>query len=312
MKNVAVIALGGNALGKTPESQLELVKNTAKVIVKLFLRGTKIIVTHGNGPQIGMINSAMEYSATHGGNTSYMPFPECGAMSQGYIGYHLQQSIQAELHSQKICKLCITIVTQVQVDPNDDGFCNPTKPIGCFYDAKEAEMLEKIKGYTFIDDAGRGYRRVVSSPKPKRILELEAIKQLAENGDIVIAAGGGGVPVIEDNGEIKGVAAVIDKDRTAALLANELHADRLMILTAVDNVCINFNLPNQKALRHLSVQEAKQYIQKKEFAQGSMLPKVEACIDFVNNNPNRRATIASLEHAEEAFDGRAGTEITFE
>ena len=192
-----VIALGGNALGNNPEEQLELVKQTAKTIVDLSEEGYNVIVGHGNGPQVGMINLAMDFASSNGANTPSMPFAECGSMSQGYIGYHLQQSIKNELDSRKINKNVATIVTQVVVDENDEAFKNLTKPVGMFYTKEEAEKISSEKGFTFVEDAGRGYRRVVASPQPQKIVELETVKNLVDNGTIVITVGGGGIPVIE-------------------------------------------------------------------------------------------------------------------
>jgi carbamate kinase len=310
MAKKLVIALGGNALGKTPEEQLELVKETAKTIVDLSSKGYEIIVGHGNGPQVGMINLAMDFSATNGGKTPSMPFPECGAMSQGYIGYHLQQAIQNELFKRGIKKNCATVVTQVVVDPNDPGFKNPTKPVGMFYSKEEADRIVAEKGYTFVEDAGRGYRRVVPSPIPRRIVELEVVEQLVKQGDIVITVGGGGIPVVETANGLEGVASVIDKDRSSAKLALDIGADMLVILTAVDRVCINFNKPNQEALAHMSVAEAKKYIGEGHFAPGSMLPKVQSCIDFVEHNQHGGvALITSLQKATMALDGLTGTII---
>ena len=242
-----VIALGGNALGSNPEEQLELVKQTAKTIVDLSEEGYNVIVGHGNGPQVGMINLAMDFASSNGANTPSMPFAECGSMSQGYIGYHLQQSIKNELESRKINKNVSTIVTQVVVDENDEAFKKLTKPVGMFYTKEEAEKISSEKGFTFVEDAGRGYRRVVASPQPQRIVELETVKQLVDNGTIVITVGGGGIPVIEkEDGSLHGVAAVIDKDKSSAKLAKDLDAKMLVILTTVDRVCINFNKPNQE------------------------------------------------------------------
>ena len=251
-----VIALGGNALGNNAKEQLELVKNTASSIVKLVKDGNDVIVAHGNGPQVGMINLAMEYSSNNGGNTPAMPFPECGAMSQGYIGYHLQQSIQKELKDNGLNKPCATIVTQVIVDENDDAFKNPTKPIGSFYSEEEAKKIMEETGYTFVEDAGRGYRRVVASPKPVDIVELDVVEQLVDNGTVVITVGGGGIPVIKKGNGLEGVPAVIDKDRSSAKLASLLKADVLLILTAVEKVSINFNKPDQLDLSELTLNEA--------------------------------------------------------
>lgn len=309
MSKKIVIALGGNALGNTPEEQLELVKQTAKSIVELVKDGNDVVVAHGNGPQVGMINLAMDFSSNNGGNTPGMPFPECGAMSQGYIGYHLQQSIQKELQKQGIDKNCATVVTQVVVDENDGAFANPTKPIGSFYSKEEADKIAAEKGFTFVEDAGRGYRRVVPSPKPVDIVELDVVNQLVNNGNIIITVGGGGIPVVKKADGLEGVAAVIDKDRSSAKLASLLKADVLLILTAVEQVCINFNTPEVKSLKEMTVEEARKHIEDKQFAPGSMLPKVEACIDFVTNNEEGTAIITSLEKALDALHGETGTYI---
>ena len=306
-----VVALGGNALGNTPEEQLELVRHTAKTIVDLSEAGYEVIVGHGNGPQVGMINLAMEFSSTRGGNTPYMPFPECGAMSQGYIGYHLQQAIQRELKARNIQKECASVITQVVVDADDPGFKNPTKPVGSFYSKEEADKIAKEKGFIFVEDSGRGYRRVVPSPIPKRIVELKVVEQLVKNGDIVITVGGGGIPVVETADGLQGVAAVIDKDRSSALLAQDIGADKLIILTAVDRVCINFNKPDQKELPTMTLSEAEKYIGEKQFAPGSMLPKVQSCMEFVKNNTHGgQALITSLQKAALALKGETGTVIT--
>lgn len=308
MKKI-VIALGGNALGKTPEEQLELVKTTAKNIVDLVAVGNNVIITHGNGPQVGMINLAMEV-AHNNINSPEMPFAECGAMSQGYIGYHLQQSIEEELVKRKIDKNCVTLITQVEVDEKDKAFNNPTKPIGSFYTKEEATILEKEKNYVMKEDAGRGYRRVIASPLPKRILELRVIRDLIDKGNIVIACGGGGIPVIKYLDGYKGVDAVIDKDRTSARLALDVEADILLILTAVDHVLINYKKDNEQKLTEISVKEAKKFISDCEFAEGSMLPKVEACIEFVENANNKNyAIITSLNNAMMALNGNSGTKI---
>lgn len=304
-----VIALGGNALGNNAKEQLELVKNTASSIVKLVKDGNDVIVAHGNGPQVGMINLAMEYSSNNGGNTPAMPFPECGAMSQGYIGYHLQQSIQKELKDNGLNKPCATVVTQVIVDENDDAFKNPTKPIGSFYSEEEAKKIMEETGYTFVEDAGRGYRRVVASPKPVDIVELDVVEQLVNNGTVVITVGGGGIPVIKKGNGLEGVPAVIDKDRSSAKLASLLKADVLLILTAVEKVSINFNKPDQVDLSELTLSDANKYIAEGQFAKGSMLPKVEACMDFINGNPEGTAIITSLEKALDAIHGDTGTII---
>lgn len=311
MSKRIVIALGGNALGNNPEEQLELVKNTAKAIVDLIKEGHEIMIGHGNGPQVGMINLAMEYASQEGANTPTMPFPECGAMSQGYIGYHLQQAIGNELKREGINKCCVTVVTQVVVDEHDPAFKNPTKPIGSFYTKEDAEKIEKEKGYTFVEDSGRGYRRVVASPKPVEIVESNVIEKIVATGNIVITVGGGGIPVIKtNNGELKGVPAVIDKDSSSAKLAQDLAADMLIILTAVEKVAINFNKPDQKDLSSMTLKECEKYISEGHFAKGSMLPKVEACKKFVEESPkNAVAIITSLEKAAEAIRGETGTTI---
>ena len=288
-----------------------MVRETAKTIVDLSEAGYEVIVGHGNGPQVGMINLAMEFSSTKGGNPPFMPFPECGAMSQGYIGYHLQQAIQQELKARHIDKECASVITQVVVDEKDPGFANPTKPVGSFYTKEEADKIAAEKGFTFVEDAGRGYRRVVPSPIPKRIVELKVVEQLVKAGDIVITVGGGGIPVVETPNGLKGVAAVIDKDRSSALLAESIGADMLIILTAVDRVCINFNKPDQKELPTMTLAEADKYIGENQFAPGSMLPKVQSCIEFVKNNTHGgTALITSLQKAALALKGETGTVIT--
>ena len=300
-----VVALGGNALGNNPEEQLKLVKNTAKSIVDLASEGYNVVVSHGNGPQVGMINLAFEESK----GTPYMPFAECGAMSQGYIGYHLQQAIQAELKARDINKGCASVVTQVLVDKKDPAFNKPDKPVGSFYTKKEAEKIASERGYTFTEDAGRGYRRVVPSPKPIEIVELDLIKDLLDQGNIVIVSGGGGIPVVKENGTLKGVAAVIDKDRSSSLLARKLDADILLILTTVEKVSIKYNTVDQINIHNLEVSEAKKYIKNGEFAKGSMLPKVESCIDFCEYKEGAVGIITSLECAKDAINEETGTII---
>ena len=302
-----VIALGGNALGKNPKEQLDLLKNVAKIIVNLIKSGNKIVLTHGNGPQVGQIALAMEY-ASNGAGTPPVPFPECGSMSQGYIGYHLQQSIQKELAKRNINKNCVTLITQVEVDKNDKAFENPTKPIGSFYTEEEAKKLEVEKGYCMKEDAGRGYRRVVASPKPIKIVEIMTIRDLVNNGNIVIACGGGGIPVVKGQDGYEGVDAVIDKDRTSARLALDLNADVLLILTAVDKVYLNYQKENEQGIDSLNIEECMNLIKSKEVAEGSMLPKVEACIEFAKES-NGYALITSLQKAKEALAGTTGTII---
>ena len=303
-----VVALGGNALGKSPEEQLKLVKNTASSLIGLIDAGNQVVISHGNGPQVGAINLGMNFAAENG-KTAAFPFPECGAMSQGYIGYHLQQSLQNELHKRWMNKNVATIVTQIAVDPQDPAFDNPSKPVGDFYTKEQAEQIEKEKGYTFKEDAGRGYRQVVPSPLPQKIMELNSINTLIESGDLVIAGGGGGVPVIMTDDGLQGVPAVIDKDRSSALLADQISADKLIILTAVDYVYVNYGKPDEKALKTLTIDEAHKYMDEKQFAAGSMLPKIEACLSFVEGHPEREAIITSLNGLDDALAGKVGTVI---
>ena len=312
MSKRLVIALGGNALGKTPQEQLQLVKTTAVTIVDLVAAGCDVVVGHGNGPQVGMVNLAFEHSATHDAGTPAMPFPECGAMTQGYIGYHLQQAIQRELARRGLERPCAAVVTQVVVDPADAAFSHPTKPVGMFYDKAQADKIMARTGYTFVEDAGRGYRRVVPSPVPVKIVELPVVEQLLEQHTIVITVGGGGIPVMEKApGDYQGVAAVIDKDRASARLACDLRADMLVILTAVDKVSVNYRQPDQRDLDRITVDQARQYIAQGHFAPGSMLPKVESCIDFVEAT-GATALITSLERAHDALQGYTGTLIVKE
>lgn len=303
-----VVALGGNALGKSPEEQLKLVKNTASSLIGLIAAGNQVVISHGNGPQVGAINLGMNFAAEHG-KTAAFPFPECGAMSQGYIGYHLQQSLENELHRRWMNKSVATIVTQIAVDPNDPAFENPSKPVGDFYTKEQADEIVKEKGYTFKEDAGRGYRQVVPSPLPMKIMELDSIKTLIDANNLVIAGGGGGVPVIITDKGLEGVPAVIDKDRSSALLADKIDADKLIILTAVDHVYVNYGKPDEKALKTLNVAEAQKYMKEGQFAAGSMLPKIEACLSFVEGHPEREALITSLDGLDDALAGKVGTVI---
>ena len=307
--NRIVIALGGNALGNTPSEQLRLVKETAKPIVDLIEDGNEIIIAHGNGPQVGMINLAMEVGSNSNPAIPYMPFSECGAMSQGYIGYHLQNAIGEELNRRLIDKPVATIITQVIVDKNDEAFKNPSKPIGNFYSEEEQKVLTEKKGYVMVEDSGRGYRRVVPSPKPVDVVEKETIKALIKDGQVVITVGGGGIPVVKDGYLLKGVAAVIDKDFASAKLAELIEADYLFILTAVDRVSINFGKENQVDLEEMTIEEARNYIAENHFAPGSMLPKVEAAIKFADSKIGRSTIIASLDKAKDALSGRSGTKI---
>ncbi len=302
-----VIALGGNALGNTPYEQLALVTETAKPIVDLIEQGNEVIIAHGNGPQVGMINLGMATAAEAKAIKSDMPFPECGAMSQGYIGYHLQNAIGNELASRGIQKDVATVVTQVLVDENDPAFQNPTKPVGAFYDKETAERIAKEKGYTMVEDAGRGYRQVVPSPKPIDVIEKNTVNALIKNGCVVITVGGGGIPVVRRDGKLYGTPAVIDKDFASAKLAELVHADALVILTAVDRVCINWGKPNQQSLDEMSVADAEKFCGEGHFAPGSMLPKVKAAISFARTGGT--AIIASLENAGKAVKGESGTVV---
>ena len=300
-----VVSLGGNALGNNSEEQKKTLIKVADAIVDLIIENHEVAIVHGNGPQVGMINLAFETSK----ETPAMPFPECGAMSEGYIGYHIQNALYNSLSNKKINKTVATIITQVLVDKNDPLFQNPSKPIGSFYSKEEAEKISLEKGYVMKEDAGRGYRRVVPSPLPIDIIEKNAIKSLMKDGQVVICAGGGGIPVIKESTKLEGVAAVIDKDYASSKLADLIDADYLVILTAVDNAKINYKKDNEKILENVSYQEMEQYLKEGHFAKGSMYPKVEACINFVKSGKNKTAIIASLDNAKEAFKLKAGTII---
>ena len=308
-----VIALGGNALqskksAPTAEGQLEVVKTTCERIADIVEAGHEIAVVHGNGPQVGRILLASEVA---GNVTPPMPFDVCGAMSQGYIGYHIQQALKYSLSKRGICFPVLAVATQMIVDEEDSGFANPSKPIGAFYTKEEADQLAAERGYNMKEDAGRGYRRVVASPKPKKIVEIDASRNLWTTS-IVICCGGGGIPVLENpDGTLEGVAAVIDKDFAAELLAEQVDADVLMILTEVEKVAINWGKENQQDLDHMSLAEAAQYVKEGQFAPGSMLPKVEACMKFARSYPNKKAIITSLDKATDALAGKTGTVITF-
>lgn len=308
-----VIALGGNALqskdsAPTAEAQLEVVKQTCERVAELSKSGYEMAIVHGNGPQVGRILLASE---TARDTVPPMPFDVCGAMSQGYIGYHLQQALRYSLARRGLNIPVASLVTQMIVEKSDPAFQNPTKPIGGFYTEAEARELEKTKGYAMKEDAGRGWRRVVASPLPRRIVEIDQVRQLWDSS-IVITCGGGGIPVIENaDGTLEGVAAVIDKDFAAELLAEQMDADILMILTEVEKVAINWGKPSQKNLDHMSLAQAAQYVEEGHFAPGSMLPKVQACMKFVRTNPNKKAIITSLDKAIEALRGETGTVISF-
>ena len=296
------IALGGNALGDTPKEQKTQTIETASTLIPLIKDGHELIISHGNGPQIGMISKAFENNEDFD-----MPFPESGGMSQGYIGFHLEEALQNELKKEGIEKCVVTILSRTLVDPKDPAFQNPTKPIGSFLTKDEGESLKK-KGIPVIEDSGRGYRRVVPSPEPVKILEEKGIKKLVNSGFLVICGGGGGIPTIEKNGMYESIPAVIDKDKSSAKLAASLDCDLLVILTAVDEVFISFGTENERALRDLSVEEALSYMESEEFGKGSMQPKIEACLDFLKNS-DKQALITSSEKLQEALDKKSGTWI---
>lgn len=308
MKTI-VVALGGNALGNSPKEQLEAVKSSSKSLADIIEDYEKIAVVHGNGPQVGVMNLALSLAAKTDPSLPEFPLVECVAMSQGYIGYHLQQALENELSARNIGKKVATVVTQIEVDPKDPAFKNPSKPIGNFYTEEEAKEIEKKDGYTFKEDAGRGYRRVVPSPQPQKIVELDTVKTHLENDGVVITGGGGGIPVLNKKGKLEGVDAVIDKDFVASKISSDIGADTLLILTAVDYAYKNFGQKNQEELKEITVSEAKKLIAGKEFHPGSMLPKIEACIKFIEENPKGTAIISSLEKASKALAGEVGTRI---
>ena len=307
-----VIALGGNALGKTPKEQMEMIHNATPSLIGMIEQGHEIIVSHGNGPQVGMINLAFDVASQHNDKIAQFELPECTAMSQGYIGYHLQQGILRELRLHKMPWHAATVVTQVEVDINDPAFKNPTKPIGDFYTKEQADaIMAEDATIQFKEDSGRGYRRVVASPKPIDIVEKESILELLNREFIVIASGGGGVPVYKnEEGDYVGIPAVIDKDFATAKLAELVDADFLFILTAVDRVAVNYGTPEQKDLATMTIAEANEYIAQGQFAPGSMLPKVQAAMGFAQSKPGRKAVIGSLEKAVAAMTGESGTAIT--
>lgn len=306
-----VIALGGNALGNNLPEQMIAVKQTARAIVDLIQEGHQVIIAHGNGPQVGMIQKAMA-ELTRSDPDKYIPCPlsVCVAMSQGYIGYDLQNALREELLDRGISKGVATVLTQVEVDPTDPAFAHPTKPIGAFMTREEADRMVAERGYDVIEDAGRGWRRVVASPQPVSIIEIESIRDMVNAGLVVVACGGGGIPVYKTEGHhLKGAAAVIDKDFASCVLAQQVEADTLIILTAVEKVAVNFGKPDQKWLDELTPELARQYIAEGQFAPGSMLPKVEAAVKFAESAPGRSALITLLEKAKDGIHGRTGTAI---
>ena len=310
-----VVALGGNALQEagsppTAEAQLAVVSKTCEYLADISCKGYEMAVVHGNGPQVGNITLSQETAEKINPKLPAMPFDVCGAMSQGYIGYQIQQCLRDALRNRNRNVPVVTLVTQVIVDEHDKAFQNPTKPIGPFYTEEEAKKIAEEKGYTVKEDAGRGWRRVVASPTPKRIAEIDSVKRLWDS-TIVITAGGGGIPVIENmDGSLTGVPAVIDKDLAAERLAEDMETDILLILTEVDKISLNFKKPNQQDLSHVTVAEAIKYIEEGHFAPGSMLPKVMAAIKFARRFPGKKAIITSLYKAVEALDGNEGTVIT--
>lgn len=306
-----VIALGGNALGSTLHEQAEAVKITSRAIVDLIEDGNQVVVAHGNGPQVGIIDKAMAALQKEDPKQDFTPLSVCGAMSQAYIGYDLQNSLREELLDRNIRNMPVcTIITQVEVDPEDPAFVNPTKPIGKFMTEEEARVYAAKTGYPVREDAGRGWRRYVASPMPKHIIEAGAIRHLSEDGHLVICCGGGGIPVRRTvHNHLKGAAAVIDKDFASELLAEQLDADMLIILTAVEKVAVNFRKENEQWLSSMTPEEAERYIEEGQFAPGSMLPKVEAAVKFARSKPGRQALITLLEKARDGIAGKTGTII---
>ena len=309
MSKKIVLALGGNALGDDLAGQMRAVQHTARTIVDLISLGHQVVVTHGNGPQVGMINQAFEAAAKTEAHTPMLPMSVCVALSQGYIGYDLQNAIREELLTRQLDFPVATLITQVEVDANDEAFLNPTKPIGSFFSKEEAEKLSQ-NGYIMKEDAGRGYRRVVASPKPVDIIEKQTVKALMDDCHVVITVGGGGIPVIREGNHLRGASAVIDKDWASAKLAEMIDADLLIILTAVEKVAINFGKPDEQWLDNLSLRDAERFIEEGHFAKGSMLPKVEAAAAFARSGPGRKALITMLSKAKEGIEGKTGTIIS--
>ena len=309
-KKRIVIALGGNALGKNLPEQYLAVQETSRAIADLIEAGNEVIISHGNGPQVGMINNAMAaYSKTEPSHPAITPLSVCVAMSQAYIGYDLQNALKEELLNRGIKKNVATVITQVRVDENDPAFEHPTKPIGHFMTKEEADAAVASSGIRVMEDAGRGYRRVVASPKPAEIIEIDTVKDLLNAGEVVIASGGGGIPVIRQGNHLKGVGAVIDKDFASCLLAQQLNADFLIILTAVEKVALRFGTPEETWLDDITVEEAKQYMEEGHFAPGSMLPKVQAGVEFAESGAGRTALITLLQKAKDGVNGATGTRI---
>ena len=310
MNKKIVVALGGNALGKNLTEQFEAVKVTAKAIADLIEAGNDVIITHGNGPQVGKIDAAMNALILEDPTEEKTTLSMCVAMSQAYIGYDIQNALRKELTRRGLYKPVVTIITQVEVSNDDPAMKNPSKPIGKFMTREQAESLKERYGYAIAEDAGRGWRRVVASPMPQYIIELDAIRASSETGSVVICCGGGGIPVRRKGEFLKGCAAVIDKDYCSALLAENLNADVLLILTAVEKVMVNYNTPDARAIDRMTISEAESYIAEGQFAAGSMLPKVSAAVRFVRGGKGREAIITDLNTAKDALSGKTGTVIT--
>ncbi len=309
-KKRIVLALGGNALGNTLPEQMAAVKVTARAIVDLIEEGHEVVISHGNGPQVGMINNAMAALSRENPEQPNTPLSVCVAMSQAYIGYDLQNALREELRNKDITdKPVVTMITQVRVEEEDPAFRTPSKPIGHFMTKEQADIAAEKYGYIMKEDAGRGFRRVVASPKPAQIVEIDAIRTLVEAGQVVISCGGGGIPVTLKGNHLKGTSAVIDKDFASCLLAKELDADYLIILTAVEKVALRYGQPDVEWLSDLSVQDALRYAEEGQFAAGSMLPKVLAAAKFAGSKPGRTALITLLEKAKDGIQGKTGTII---
>ena len=308
MSKTIVIALGGNALGESLAEQMTAVKATARAIVDLTAQGHRVVVTHGNGPQVGMIDTAFEAAAMTEAHTPHLPMSVCVALSQGYIGYDLQNALREELLDRGMHVPVVTLITQVIVDEHDPAFRDPTKPIGSHFARAEAEAMMR-NGYVMKEEAGRGFRRVVASPKPLDVVEKESVLALIRAGQLVITVGGGGIPVYRQGNHLKGASAVIDKDLASAKLAEMIDADLLIILTAVEKVALHFGTPQQQWLDRMSVDEARRYLREGHFASGSMLPKIEAAVGFAASKPGRITLITLLTKAREGIEGRTGTRI---
>jgi carbamate kinase len=309
MNKRIVIALGGNALGTTLEEQFHAVHVAARAIVDLVRDGYNVVIVHGNGPQVGIINNAMVSLMHDDPSQGITPLSVCGAMSEAYIGYDLQNAIREELLDRGMVRPVCTLITQTEVAADDPAFQNPTKPIGLFYSEEEARQIAADTGYTMKEDSGRGWRRYVASPKPLSIVEAPCVRMLSDGGAIVIACGGGGIPVIAQGHSLRGAGAVVDKDFASELMAEEMDADMLLILTAVEQVAINFGKPNQQGLSDMTPAQAARYIDEGQFAPGSMLPKVQAAVKFVRSKPGRTALITLLEKAKDGLAGKTGTRI---